>query len=235
MREADRQRADPAERGAADAAAAPVGHEAVARLGRRDHVARDEVAIGRAAGLVGAGPRHRGEIAAAHAVVRGDADHDERRQLPRGERLVELTVEAPAAVPGLASCDLQRERRVEVGRRWVPLEQVVAVVEVERGVAAPGRAVVAWRQVDQHLLRALERRRRQREALEAVRGVGTIGGGRRRAAGRGDRQRSDEQQRAAHRGSRRSGEPVRGRGGDEARVALDVKVHYAEPRDRAPP
>ena len=53
-----------------------------------------------------------------------------------------------------------------------PVEQVMAVVEIEHRIAPRRRAVVPGRQIDQDLLRPLERRREQLEALQPMRRIG---------------------------------------------------------------
>ena len=208
-------------------AAAP-GQGPEARVDRRDDGQGDEVGVLRAARLRGAIPGDGRQVAAAHAVVGGGADHDHRRQGALGLRPIEPGIQAPAAVPVFARADLRGQRRVEAGGRRVPVEQILAVVEVEDGVAPPVRAIVAGRQIDEDPLRALERRCGQGEALEAVRGGRAVArqrDGRGRAAGRQagvERgQQSDREAPSGHGGRPRTVRPRRpGRTGGGSRGRL---------------
>ena len=128
---------------------------------------RDEIAVLRASAFPRTGPGDGDEIATAHAVG-GDADDDQRRHAPLRNRSIELSVETPTAVPPLARRDLRREGWLKARGRWSPVEQVVAVVELERGAAPRRRAVVAGRQLDQDPLSAFQRGREHLKSLEAV-------------------------------------------------------------------
>ena len=136
MAEADLQGADATQRRAADTPAASLGDAAIPTVHRRYHGLDDELAVLGAAAFRRAVPRHGDQVAAAQAVVGGNADHDERRQAAVRHCAVELRIQTPAAVPAFPHGDLGRERRIELGGKRVPVEQVVTVVEVEDRVAA---------------------------------------------------------------------------------------------------
>ena len=113
------------------------------------HSLNDKLAVLGAVAFRRSVPRHGHQVATAQPVVGGDADYDERRQATARHRAVELRIQTPAAVPAFPHGDLGRERRIELRRKRIPVEQVLTVVEVEDRVATGRLATVARRQVDQ--------------------------------------------------------------------------------------
>lgn len=177
MAEPDLQRADRTQRRPGDDPAVAVGQRAVAPLDQAQHGIGDELAVDGAEALARALPRHRHEVAAAPAIVRGDAGDEHRRQAAGGGGRVEPGLEPPAAVPALAPRDLGGERRIEPGDARIPVEQVLPVMRDQQRVAPRCAAVIAGRQIDEDPLGHPQLRRRQQEALEAVRRVRAAGSG----------------------------------------------------------
>ena len=177
-------RGEAAGRRSADAAPLRFPCDAIARLDERDHLVHQERRIARAL-RVRLGRAEEsidpGKVLAEALVPAGvvDADDDDRRDAAGRGQLPHGLVHAPLAAGE------RRRRRVE---------QVLAVVQVERRISplAVLGCVVAGREQDAQRPRVPERG--AREGLEAQVAVGTLAGQR---AG-GDGERDDERPGLAH-------------------------------------
>ncbi len=178
--EADLEGADAAERGTGNRPAAPVRPGQVALVDDRHHLLGDERAIGGTLGIRSTRPSHRHQIVVAKAIIGGDADNDRRRQQAGLHRVVQLAIEPPAAIPALAPGEVQGNRRRQLRRQRIPVEQILAVVEIDDRIATL-IAAIAGRQVDQEPLLASECSRLERQAVEPLGRCGAIRRNRRRA------------------------------------------------------